>query len=84
MTSTKRDLLIAFLRERVSERVSVPIDEIDLDTNLVSIGMRSLDAVLISGQLEDEFQVEIDPILMFEFSTIGEVVANVLEKIEPA
>lgn len=84
MTSTKRDLLITFLRERVSERTRVPVEEIDLDTNLVGIGVRSIDAVLISGQLEDEFQVDIDPMLMFEFDTIGEVVENLLEKIETA
>jgi acyl carrier protein len=68
----------AFLRQRVSERTKVPVDEITDSTNLVDIGLESVDAVLICGEIEDEYQIEVEPSLMFEFQTLGEVVTAVM------
>lgn len=67
-----------FLRQRVSERTKVPVSEIGGATNLVDIGLESVDAVLICGEIEDEYQIEVEPSLMFEFETLGEVVATVM------
>ena len=67
-----------FLRRRVSERTRVPVGEISESTNLVDIGLESVDAVLICGEIEDEYQIEVEPSLMFEFQTLGEVVTAVM------
>jgi acyl carrier protein len=49
---------------------------------LTDIGLESIDAVLISGEIEDEFQVEVEPSMMFELQTFGEVVAAVTALLE--
>jgi acyl carrier protein len=66
-----------FVRARVSHRTRVPAAEIADGTVLADIGLESIDAVLISGEIEDEFQVEVEPSMMFELQTFGEVVAAV-------
>lgn len=71
-----------FLRHRVSERTRVPIAEIGEDTNLVDIGLESVDAVLICGEIEDSYQIEVEPSLMFEFQTLGEVVTAVMATLD--
>lgn len=73
-----------FLRRRVSERTRVPADEIEESTNLVDIGLESVDAVLICGEIEDEYRIEVEPSLMFEFQTLGEVVAAVMASFDAA
>lgn len=72
------------LRQRISARTKVPADEITDTTNLVDIGLESVDAVLICGELEDEYQVEIEPTLMFEFQTLGEVANAVMGSLTAA
>ncbi|RYG23686.1 MAG: acyl carrier protein [Burkholderiales bacterium] len=73
-----------FLRDRVSERTKVPVEEIGAATNLVDIGLESVDAVLICGEIEDMYQIEVEPSLMFEFQTLGEVVNAVMPSIDAA
>lgn len=71
-----------FLRHRVSERTKVPVEEIGDSTNLVDIGLESVDAVLICGEIEDAYQIEVEPSLMFEFQTLGEVATAVMASLE--
>lgn len=68
----------AFLRDHVSKRIKVPADQILGSTVLVEFGLESIDAVLISGHIEDEFQIEVEPSLMFEFQTLDEIAAAVV------
>jgi acyl carrier protein len=68
----------AFLRDHVSKRIKVPAEQIPGSTVLVEFGLESIDAVLISGHIEDEFQIEVEPSLMFEFQTLDEIAAAVV------
>jgi acyl carrier protein len=60
-----------FIEERVVQRIG-PVAR---DADLVDMGLESIDAVLISGEIEDEFGAEIEPVLMFEGRTIAGVAA---------
>jgi acyl carrier protein len=82
MTDSSRGGVTDFLRRSVSARTKVSVDQIDQSTNLVDIGLESVDAVLICGELEDEYQIEVEPSLMFEFQTLGEVVTAVMVSID--
>jgi acyl carrier protein len=73
----------SFVRERISRRTKVPGHEIQDSTVLVDIGLESVDAVLICGEIEDAFEVEVEPSLMFEFETFGAVVDAVMALFEP-
>ena len=70
--------ITAFIRTRISERTKVPEDNIVDSTVLVDIGLESVDAVLICGEIEDAFQVEVEPSMMFEHERFDEVVAAVM------
>jgi acyl carrier protein len=72
-----RDELIAFLLEKLGDRIGCGPDAIDRDADLIELGIRSIDAVLISGELEDRFGVEIDPVLLFECRTVNRVADSV-------
>ena len=82
MTQTpSRDEIVAFVQERLRDRVGAGIDSIDPDADLVEIGVKSIDAVLVSGDIEDHFSVEVDPVLLFECRTLNRVADNVIERI---
>jgi acyl carrier protein len=72
-----RDELIAYLLERLAERIGCDPSGIDRDADLIELGIRSIDAVLISGELEDRFGVEIEPVLLFECRTVNRVADSV-------
>ena len=80
--TASRDQVVAFLRAKVSQRTGVAEVEITEETVLGEIGVRSIDAVLICGEIEDEFKLEIDPMLMFEYRTIHEVSNKLMEMME--
>ena len=73
-----RDELIAFLLDRLAERIGCDPGDIDRDADLIELGIRSIDAVLVSGELEDHFGVEIDPVLLFECRTVNRVAESVI------
>jgi acyl carrier protein len=70
--------ITTFVRARISERTKVPESEIVDSTVLVDIGLESVDAVLICGEIEDAFQVEVEPSMMFEHERFGEVITAVM------
>ncbi|WP_165356469.1 acyl carrier protein [Sphingosinicella sp. BN140058] len=72
-----RDQLIAFILDRLSRRLSGAAT-IDLDRDLIELGLKSVDAVLISGEIEDAFDLEIEPVLLFEARTVNRVADSVL------
>ncbi len=78
MTKPSLAEVTTFLRDHVSKRTRIPVEQLSGSTVLVDSGLESIDAVLISGHLEDEFQIEIEPSLMFEFKTLDEVAAAVV------
>ena len=72
-----------FLRERIVKRIKIQDSELGNDVNLPELGVTSLDAVLISGEIEDHYGVDIDPIMMFQYRTVN-AVAEHLASILPA
>ncbi|WP_418637761.1 acyl carrier protein [Winogradskyella sp.] len=70
--------IIEFVSDRIISRTDVKADHIGAEEDLKSIGLSSLDAVMISGEIEDEFEVEVDPILMFESKTLNEVAEKIM------
>ena len=53
---------------------------VTLDRSFQDMGLTSLDAVVVSGQLEELIGIEIDPTLLFEHQTITAVVAVLTEE----
>jgi acyl carrier protein len=83
MTAADRAVaVLEFVRAALAERTKVPIGEVDTASVLIDLGLQSIDAVLLCGDVEDEFQVELDPSTIFEHETVGSFVAAVLDSFE--
>lgn len=70
--------LTQYLREHIAKRTDLPVEDVREDSILVDIGLESIDAVLLCGDVEDDFGVEIDPSMIFEYDTLGAFAAAVL------
>lgn len=81
MTQIQQDVR-SFVLARIADRIRVAPHDIADATVLVEIGLQSIDAVLICGEIEDHFAAEIDPALMFEFKTFGELVDEVAKRVQ--
>mgnify|MGYP006105063675 CR=1 FL=1 len=68
-----KETIIKFISSKIISKIDIKADHISAEENLKSIGISSLDAVMISGEIEDEFEIEVDPILLFESETLSEV-----------
>mgnify|MGYP000498257578 CR=1 FL=1 len=70
-----------FVRQELSSRVKVPIEQIDASSQLIDLGLQSIDAVIMCGEIEDRFQVELDPSAIFQFQTVGTFVEDILKRL---
>lgn len=77
--SDKFEYIISVVLDKVAQKTKTPRDILHKNTMLANVGVDSLAAVLICGHLEDEFQLEIEPSLMFQYKT-AEQVATALIK----
>jgi acyl carrier protein len=50
-----------WIRGHVAQRVGVPPESIGFDKGLDTYGLDSVDGVLMAGELEEAFGIEIDP-----------------------
>ncbi len=56
--------------------LDLPADEIDLMRGLVDYGLDSMDAVVMAGQMEEHFGVEIDPATFLRPEPVDVVIAG--------
>ncbi|WP_222535578.1 acyl carrier protein [Pedobacter polysacchareus] len=78
MPELNKIYLVELLITKIADHVEIEIDSIDPAKNLDEIGLSSLHAVIISGELEDALEIEIDPMIMFENKTINEVADKIM------
>lgn len=71
--AVEREALVQFLRGEVIQRTGIADTDLSDDTLLSALGLSSLEVVLISGALEDRFDIEVEPTLMFEYRTIDAI-----------
>ncbi|PWE30793.1 acyl carrier protein [Pararhodobacter marinus] len=81
MTALIETELFQFLRAQVVQRSRAPAERVTPDAKLSDLGMQSIDAVLLCGEIEDRFEVEIDPSEIFEHETVGDFAQSVLGRL---
>ena len=74
-----RPSLLEFVAERVAERIGADAAR-DLDGDLFELGMDSVDAVELTGEIEERFGIEIDPALPFEERSINRLAAALAQR----
>ncbi|MEM8663932.1 MAG: acyl carrier protein [Pseudomonadota bacterium] len=71
MTTIASDDLYPFLIERLCKMTRQDPAAITPTSVFVDMGLQSIDAVLLCGEVEDHFAIELDPETIFEHETLG-------------
>jgi len=82
MSQTSAQTLMDFLCEQVARRSKVPPHKITPEAPLAALGLESIDAVLLCGDVEDHFQVEVDPADIFDHDTLGSFADAILARMK--
>ena len=70
------------IRTLVAERLNVPQASISLDEDFADLGLESLDAVILSGLLEEQIGRPVDPTLFIENRSISAVARAMSDDIQ--
>jgi acyl carrier protein len=73
--------VLEFLRTHVAARTDCPVEQITASSGLIELGLQSIDAVLLCGEVEDEFKIELDPSAIFEHSDLHSFADHIVERI---
>ena len=76
METLNQTQLQTWLQTHVAELLDRKPDEIDIDRPLGEQGLDSVDAVGLTGELEDLLGLELDPTLAFEHPSISALVKH--------
>lgn len=63
----------ARLREKVAEYAEREPSSFDRDTPLVDLGLDSVYALVLCGDLEDAYGIEVEPTIVWDHPTIGQL-----------
>jgi len=67
--------MIDKIREIICDLVDIEPEEITLDSKLlIDIGLTSLDIVMLSSEIENEFGVSVSPKMFASAKTVGRVI----------
>lgn len=82
MTSSSKADLVEFLRDQISQRTKLPVNDVTPGSVLIDLGLQSIDAVLLCGDVEDRFGVEIDPADIFDHETLEAFAQSILKRMD--
>ncbi|MGW6916292.1 acyl carrier protein [Kitasatospora sp. NPDC054939] len=71
----------AWLLERVALYVERPVSEIAPDVKLVEYGLDSVYALTLCGDIDDEYGIEVDPTLAWDYPTVDAIVGFLTEEL---
>jgi acyl carrier protein len=70
LQSRRREGVMHWLARRVAEELAVPVDEVDVTAPFASFGISSIVGVTMSGEIADAFDVNVSPMLLWDYPTI--------------
>lgn len=83
MTTTCKEFsdqtLRDFLRQEIGQVTRLPAEDIEDNASIQEYGLNSLEVVVLCGRLEDTFDIEVDPSIVFECHSIEAVCKRLLE-----
>tara|TARA_R110002049_G_scaffold18219_9_gene69964 strand:- start:1261 stop:1512 length:252 start_codon:yes stop_codon:yes gene_type:complete len=82
MTTSREAELLEFLRTQIAQRTQLAQGDIQADAPLGDLGLQSIDAVLMCGDVEDRFGIEMDPAAVFEHDTLNSFAQYVLQQMQ--
>ena len=76
---TKSDLQ-DWLVENIAKSTRLPKKSIGIDIPLANYGLDSLQSVIISGELEEWLNIQIEPTLFWDFPTIEKISSYIIDE----
>ena len=76
----QRDQVEHFLVARLAEALGVEADAIDADASLVDLGIDSIEAVKLIGDLQRRLETDLPATLAFDHPTVSRLAAHLLDK----
>jgi acyl carrier protein len=64
-----------WLIERIAYYLERPADDIDPAVPLAEAGIDSVSATSLCGDVEDRFEINVDPTMVFDYPTVPEIAA---------
>jgi acyl carrier protein len=62
-----------WLIERVAFYLERPVDDVDPTVPLAESGMSSVSAVGLCGDVEERFEIDADPTMVFDYPTVADI-----------
>jgi acyl carrier protein len=69
--------------DRVAFYLECPVGDVDPAVPLAETGIDSASAVGLCGDVEDHWQIDADPTLVFDYPTIADIAAFIAENVAP-
>jgi acyl carrier protein len=79
---TTEERLRERLRTHLGQVLGMAPEAIDLSKGLSTYGLDSIDAVLMAGDLEESFGIEIDPARFLAFDTFADIITTLAPDID--
>ncbi len=78
---TKENLL-ELIKSKISDVVGLDKEDIDEDEKFLKMGISSIQAIKIVNALQEQFNAEINPAIMFEYESLNELVDYLIEEFD--
>lgn len=72
----------AWVLDRLAALLATGAEKIDLDKSIYDYGLESVDAVILAGEFEEAFAVEVDPGAFVQSPTLRGVIAGLQEALD--
>ncbi|MEQ1587318.1 MAG: acyl carrier protein [Cyclobacteriaceae bacterium] len=70
MKPVELDEIITFLKQVIARETKLDVNKIEVDQHLGVFGLDSINSVYVLQQLEDFLQLELSPLLFWDYPTI--------------
>ncbi|MFD9394234.1 acyl carrier protein [Streptomyces sp. NPDC060000] len=80
MSPTPQDVT-TWLTDKIAFYLEVPSDHIAPDVKLAEYGLESVYALALCGDVEDEYGIEVEPTLAWDYPTVEALVGLIQERL---
>ena len=77
--SSIEDVIVSFLKTKLGDTVP---REFLYSASFADLGLDSAEAVMLTGKLADHFQIDIDPVVVFEYPSVASL-ARFIKELTP-
>ncbi len=80
MKQVELEEIIFFLQKSIAAETKLDINQINIDQSLGTFGLDSINSIYILHQLEDFLQIELSPLLFWDYPTVKSLSAYIYQE----